>query len=164
MTQDFGFQRAKRKSPSKVLIIGLGIMALAAAAVMTAVVLQSRNKAVAHAALWSTDGQPCPTMTAAALSARTPLPTSFDYYDITFARDGGNVTCDQIKSDHGRGLRDVSACKFNAPNILEVKTDKADAIFGPGLFGPVVINVDQGQPSCVIIPRDRQAAMMAPSE
>ena len=160
---DFGLRPGKRKAgPGPAMIIGMGVVVIVAAVLIGAVVMQGRQKEIRHAALWSVDGAPCPTLPASALPTLPNQPqTSFDYYDITFARAAGNVTCDQIKSNHGKGMRAVSACKFNSPEVLEVKTDKADVIYGPSIFHPVVIDVDQGQPSCTVIPVDRIKDMMA---
>jgi hypothetical protein len=160
MTHDYG-GRGKRRV-DRILMAGGVVMLVVGGVFFVLNWRWDRAKAIALARAWTVAGPPCPSLTpAAAAKLENPPLIAFDDYDDHFARASGAVSCNMIKDDGGRGLEAMPVCKFNSPQTLEIKTAKADVAFGPGLYRGVIVTVRHGMPTCVVVPRERQADMMS---
>jgi len=163
MTHDFGGRPSGRRSVIGPTLIGGGVAAALVFAVLAYGAVQAQvAKNVAKYQAWVTDGPACPLLTRATLAAQRAQPKdSFTFNGDSFAHASGAASCDQVKNHGGRGMGWVSACKFPSPEVLEVKTASADVLYGPGIYQPAIITVENEQPHCVLVPRDRAVAMMA---
>jgi hypothetical protein len=163
MALDYGHQPARRLTgPRPSLMIGGVALAVLGMGAIIAVWAGDRAAGVAKARQWLVEGQACPTLTPAALATQSEQPNKrFSFYEGQFARASGAASCDLVKDHGGRGLNIMQVCKFSSPDMLEIKTPKADVIYGPGLFQPVVVSLPGDQPHCVLIPHDRIQDMMS---
>jgi hypothetical protein len=112
---------------------------------------QTRDKNVATAQAWKIDGPPCPSLTKAEFTAKGyKAPKSFDYDGVTMARKAGNVSCQDVKRDGGKGLLRDRACQFTGPAALVVKTSTGEFFYVPEPGQQVTVVVRDGTPKCVL--------------
>lgn len=146
--------RKPKRSAAEFVAIGVGVAAAIAlpAWLIGGSYIQQRAANVSLAHEWSIDGHPCPSLTAAQFQAqglKAPKGTKFE--DATFFRQFGHMGCGQVHFDGGTGLGAYSVCKFTAPNVLRVQTDKGEWFYAPGIGQAAAIATPHGEAHCVLI-------------
>lgn len=94
---------------------------------------------------------PCPTLTQKAFAERKlPTAVAFEFDDITFGRNSGNVDCSTVTARWSFGLSSYPVCQFTSPAALSVTTPKGVFYFGPGAGRKATVFVPGGVPRCVL--------------
>jgi hypothetical protein len=149
VTRDYGLRSAQRGPRLVRLALMIGVP-IVLAAIGLDWYLQ-RQYAIAVAQAWTIAGPPCPSVSRDGYLAAPAGPAShaFQYNDVVFARAYGHVSCNEIKTDGGRGWATFPVCQFTSPEVLKVTTERGDSFFVVG-SRPATVSVRDGQPACVM--------------
>lgn len=109
-----------------------------------------RRMRVADAKAWAISGPPCPQITEAELLAGRGGLRTFEYGDVTFARQKGQAECATIHFDGGRADASYPVCQFDRPSDLRVRTARGEWRFRPGPGRPATVSTPHGQALCVM--------------
>jgi hypothetical protein len=149
MTNDFGARSRPRGAPLG-LLAGVAVVLVIGGFFGLNYFLR-RPAAIAEAEQWTVNGPPCRQVDAAAFTAQAPKPSQvFAFEDITFARSYGQVSCNEIKSDGGKGLSSLPVCQFSSPGGLVVNDRAGVHYFAPGVGQPVTVSAPHGRLRCVL--------------
>ena len=101
---------------------------------------------------WTITGPACPVLTEAQFKARRLNDSKKTTYDnVVFGRLAGHVSCNEIKTNGGKGFGVIPICQFTSPAALTVTTEKGGTTyFEPGPGSPATITMNQGVPTCVM--------------
>jgi hypothetical protein len=144
MTTDYG-RRGKRKS-NPALFIGLAAVVLLVGGFFAWNAIKGAGKVDALT------GPPCPTLTAEAFAAQgVSLSREFAYGDAKFARQFGHSECTTVQTHGGYGAH--PRCELTSPTVLKVTTSRGEYFYAPGTGMPVTVEVENGQPRCVLARR-----------
>jgi len=123
-------------------------------------VIQRHNAIISSATYWMETGRSCPSTNPAAFSqSNDGLRNQFSFIGVNFTRNiTSAVRCAGVASDWGRGSKVTPVCLFNSPGILDITTRRGRFVFGPRLYRPVTVSVDDGRPRCVLNADYRHAA------
>jgi hypothetical protein len=147
MATDYGGGRKKGVGPSGLVILVVGVVL--AAAFIAGAWFMHRPKEIAKAQLWAISGPPCQAVSGAEAKAKAdPISYRFENDDVTFGRAHGNVLCEDIVRDGGRGFGQFTECQFNAPGALQVTSGAGDFYYLVPA-GAATVSMQTGRPVCV---------------
>ncbi len=138
---------AKRKWTGPAIVATLVALVLGGLTVRYVRIHQQR---VADAKAWAIDGPPCPQITEAELLAAPRGLRSFEYGEVVFQRQKGEVECATIYFDGGRADASYPVCQFDRPSDLRVRTARGEWRFRPGPGRPATVSTPHGVARCVL--------------
>jgi hypothetical protein len=152
MTNDYGVKKARKKPP--ILWLALGVLAVLLPASFVPKMIQQRNANVAEAKAWSMPGEPCPTVTKAGYDT-APLPRAkgTEYEGVLFERRLGHMECTLLHADGGKSGKTYPVCRFSSPGMVGVETSDKAAFFAPKQGKSVLVSLESGEPTCLVIAR-----------
>jgi len=124
------------------LLIGL-FMALSLSGAGWVMMRQQQQR---EAVAWLERGPACPRP-ARVQDARGDV-KRFSFVDVGFSHRSGDASCAAIADKFG--FHSIPACLFNSPEVLRVTTAKGVFTFGPRIYRPVTVTVENGLPRCVL--------------
>jgi hypothetical protein len=137
------------RKAQRIVVLGLGVGALIAVAVVTTIVVAYFPRAAAEKAYWAISGPPCPVATPAEIHRiGRPLVQVTEYGEGHFARISGAVVCNDLTD--GLGMVYATACQFNAPRALWVSSEGGSSYYDFASGGPATVTVSRtAPPRCV---------------
>jgi hypothetical protein len=116
------------------------------------IVFKTWLEATSLKAEWSIKGPTCPTVAAPSPVAtrRHKRPVTFQYYEASFTRSFGGVSCGSVPESSIWPSENYRVCRFNNPGAVVVRTAGRAVVFEPGVGRPATVTVRRGQASCVI--------------
>ena len=146
MAADYGGGRGKKGIGMPAILIGAVVLIAAFAIGGWA---WKRPREIAKAQAWAITGPPCPTLSKQAYDAQfLKIKYRTEVNDLTFGRNSGSISCDDIVEDGGKGLGKFTECQFTSPSIVEVTTEAGDFYFLLQT-GRATVWVKHGQATCV---------------
>jgi hypothetical protein len=142
------FEGRKGIGPSAPLAAG----AIVAVTVILTVAWAMAEKPRGSIAVSAPAGEPCPSVSRAAISPRLSPGYLSSVGGVLFARAAGDVVCD-VEGDLTQevmGAGDDVSCQFSAPGVLSVRTRHAEFDFAPPVGRVASVVVSHGQPRCVL--------------